>query len=145
MKDLTIREYANIKGVSVQCIYKKLDNELKPYLKIKNNKRFLDGSILEQENEQGEEERQATAKTENEQIINILKSQNELLNEQIKVKDNQIENLNKRLEEMSKRLQEANLLNHNNQVLLLETHKNNKKGFWSFLKGNKQEEEPTQE
>lgn len=141
MKELlTIKEYAEIKKVSVQSVYQKLNNELKPYLKIINNKKFLKAEILELEKEENKQQEKTTTTKEIEEIISLFKTQIELLNEQLKAKDKQIENLNKHLEEMNLRLQEANQLNHNNQVLLLETKKPNKKGFWGFLKRTDGEE-----
>ena len=145
MKDLTIREYANLKGVSVQSIYQRLDHDLKPYLKLINGKKYLDREVLELDKEEEQEKAKQETNKQSEELINILKSQIEILNGQLITKDEQIRDLNKRLEEMSQRLRESNQLNQNNQVLLLETHKNSKKGLWNFFKGKQDQDQETNE
>ena len=44
---LTIKEFAEAVGVSQQAVYKQLNNKLKPYLKVVDNKKMLNKSALE--------------------------------------------------------------------------------------------------
>lgn len=44
---LSIKEFAAAVGVSQQAIYKQLNNKLKPYLKVVENKKMLEKSALE--------------------------------------------------------------------------------------------------
>ena len=44
---LTIKEFAEVAGVSSQSVYKRLNSTLKPYLSIKNGKKYLNIKALE--------------------------------------------------------------------------------------------------
>jgi excisionase family DNA binding protein len=43
---LTIKEAADILGISRQAVYNKLDNEFTPYLTIENGKKLLNTAVL---------------------------------------------------------------------------------------------------
>lgn len=45
---ITIAEYAKIKGVSVQAVYKRLNTSLKPFVKQVENRKMLDIACLEE-------------------------------------------------------------------------------------------------
>ena len=74
---LTIKEFAEAVGVSQQAIYKQLNNKLKPYLKVVDNKKMLDKSALELF-----ETKEDTTKVE-QQLINMLQTELNKKNEQI--------------------------------------------------------------
>ena len=74
---LTIKEFAAAVGVSQQAIYKQLNNKLKPYLKVVENKKMLEKSALElfkKEEKINEVEQQ---------LINMLQTELNAKNEQI--------------------------------------------------------------
>lgn len=74
---ISIKEFAELAGVSQQAIYKQLNNKLKSYLKVVDGKKTLDKSALElfkkQENSSGVEQ----------QLINMLQTELNQKNEQI--------------------------------------------------------------
>lgn len=74
---LTIKEFAATVGVSQQAIYKQLNNKLKTYLKVVDNKKMLDKSALELFKKQPE-----TTQVE-QQLINMLQTELNKKNEQI--------------------------------------------------------------
>ena len=133
---ISIKDYAQIKGLSVQRVYQKLNKELKPYLKIINNKKFLDSSVLKLEEPQAETIKTEQITNDNQELINSYKQQIEMLNKQIDLLSEQLKIKDKQIEDITGRLQESLILNQNNQVLLLETHK---KHFWSFKKGKQEQ------
>lgn len=48
-KLLTISQYAEIKGISKQAVYKKLNTKLKEFIVVENGQKFLDIKVLELE------------------------------------------------------------------------------------------------
>lgn len=112
---LTIKEFAEKAGVSQQRIYQRLAKDLKPYLKMVENKKMLKIEALELFNIKGFEQglEQGFEQGLEQILISSLTETIEVLREQLNVKDQQIENLNTRLAE-------ANELNRNNQVLMRE-------------------------
>ena len=74
---LSIKDFAAAVGVSQQAIYKQLNNKLKPYLKVVENKKMLEKSALElfkKEEKVNEVEQQ---------LINMLQTELNKKNEQI--------------------------------------------------------------
>lgn len=74
---LSIKEFSAAVGISQQAVYKQLNNKLKPYLKIVDNKKMLDKSALELFNKQQENNQVE------QQLINILQTELNKKNEQI--------------------------------------------------------------
>ena len=153
---ISISEYANLKGVSVSAVYKRLNTSLKPYLKMVDNKKMLKYQLLIDENlVKDSTPLQLNSST-------LLQPSSTFLEEQLKAKDEQIKTLQEELkalrinaeekdkfiqkqtEELTELLKQSNKLNENNQILLgmaqdikkLEESKQNKKwSFGNFFKG----------
>ena len=93
---LSIKEFAAAVGVSQQAIYKQLNNKLKPYLKVVDNKKMLEKSalslFLKEEKTNGVEQ----------QLLNLLQTELNEKTEQLKAKDKQIEDLLKALDQAQK-------------------------------------------
>ena len=101
---ITVAEYAKIKGVSVQSVYKQLNNRLKPYLIIVDNKKCLKSTVLEElknDNSTAVKQQFNNHSTEvlNQSLIETLQKNIEILQNQLEVKDEQIKQLNERLEQ----------------------------------------------
>ena len=101
---ITVSEYAKIKGVSVQSVYKQLNNRLKPFLIMVENKKCLKSTVLEElknDNSTKVEQPFNNFSTEvlNQSLIETLQKNIEILQNQLEVKDEQIKQLNERLEQ----------------------------------------------
>ncbi len=139
---LTVSEYAEIKGITPQAVYKQLNNEkhkLNKYLIIVDDKKYIDKAALE-DDELNEVKQQF-----NNEFKQVEQQFNEsliaLLQKQIEEKDRQIETLFKQLEEKDKQIETIhNLLNQSQQLqaadkkLLLEKENQKKKGFLRLFK-----------
>lgn len=129
---VTIAEYARIKGISKQAVYKQLKNRLKPYTTTVDGQKVLYISLLtDAEREQikpdienGEQQEQTTSK-----LI-------EMLQQELQQKDEQLARKDEQLAKMDARLAEANalLLVSQQRVAQLEAPKE-KKSFWKRLFG----------
>lgn len=141
---ITVSEYASIKGISKQAVYKQLNNQLKNWLIVENGKRYININALS-ENELKKIEQPVQQKSEPVVQQNST-SENEFLRQQIQEKDKQIESLMSQIQEKDKqieRLQEQqgtlSELLRNSQVLLaaekpqLIEHKEKKSGLFSRL------------
>lgn len=106
---LSIKDFAKEAGVSVQSIYKRLnqvENHLNQYLNLIDGKKMLDikalkdlyGVEVEQPVEQPLNQNSQPDST-SDTAIKALSQQLEVLQDQIKSKDQQIEELNQRLKE----------------------------------------------
>ena len=97
---LSIKEFAAAVGVSQQAVYKQLNNKLKPYLKVVDNKKMLEKSALslfvKEEKSNGVEQ----------QLINMLQTE---LNEK-----------NKQIAELQKLLDQAQRLHAAEKQRVLE-------------------------
>lgn len=97
---LSIKEFATAAGVSQQAIYKQLNNKLKTYLKVVDNKKMLEKSALslfmKEEKSNGVEQ----------QLINMLQTE---LNEK-----------NKQIAELQKLLDQAQRLHAAEKQRVLE-------------------------
>lgn len=101
---LTIKEFAATVGVSQQAIYKQLNNKLKTYLKIVDNKKMLEKSALklfEAKENLNQVEQQLNNKL-NDKLIDMLQKELEEKGQQLKEKDKQIAELNKALDQAQK-------------------------------------------
>jgi len=162
--DYTIAEVSTKLNISKVTLYKKikqLNNELKTFLTIKNGVKYLDDTGIEiirnsmnnfnqvnnnfnheiQENPQSIANDEVLAELKElkkikDELILQVKSENELLKNEIVQKNKQIEELNKALSQSQK-------INENNQVLMREQQQRallleneeqkESRGFWSRM------------
>lgn len=101
---ISISEAAISLGLSRQAVYKKLDNEFKPYLQIVNGKKRLSKAVLDKniKNEMSNEFTENFTK-----IVNLLTIQNEQLNRELEVKNAQIQELQEQNRELTIALSNA--------------------------------------
>jgi predicted DNA-binding protein YlxM (UPF0122 family) len=149
MKDyLTVAELAKECNLSRQAVYVKLDKELKPFLKIIDNKKMVSSKALKILNVNSVNEIDKnideTIDKKNEQFKMILTNTIDILTEQLLVKDRQIEQLNCQIQqsnemnrELNERIKELTALQHNNQVIQLKLHEQHKPKLLERLFGNK--------
>lgn len=112
---LTVAEYAEIKGISKQAVYKQLNNKLNNYAETVEGKKCLKISILE-ENIQ-------PSSTKVEQPIQPVSTEVEqpiqpFWEAQIKEKDKTIDSLLRQIEALQEQNTRLTELLHNSQVLL---------------------------
>lgn len=108
---LSIKDFAAAAGVSQQAIYKQLNNKLKTYLKIVDNRKMLDKSALSLF-------KQRDSSTDiQKQLINMLQSELNEKNQQLNEKDKQIAELQKLLSQS----QQLNAMDKQ-KILELEDH-----------------------
>ncbi len=137
---LTVQQVAEILKISRQAVYKKIDNEFKPYLHIVNGKKYLDKRSIGIFDE----------KEDNQKFINLLSKslqllteQNEILKAQLEQKDRQLEEKDKQISNLQKLIDQSQQLQAitENKIKLLEQTINNapaeelKKGFFARLFG----------
>jgi DNA-binding transcriptional regulator GbsR (MarR family) len=101
---LTVAEYAEIKGISKQAVYKQLNNKLNNYVETVEGKKCLKISILEEGIQPNS--------TKVEQPIQPF------LEAQIKEKDKTIDSLLRQIEALQEQNTRLTELLHNSQVLL---------------------------
>lgn len=113
-KEYTIKEFAELRGVSQQAIYKQLDGKLKPFLVVRNGQKYISGECLRQLLPQTEgstsQPRFNNHSTEVQQQVEMVENYREMLEvlrEQLREKDKQIstlqEQLNNQLLELEKK------------------------------------------
>ena len=100
---LTIKEFADLKGVSVSSVYKRLKTTLQPFVEEVESKKVLNIKVLEKEGLKPLKENVEEVSTSPLQPSSTPSSTS-FFEEQIKEKDKLIERLNKQLED----LQESN-------------------------------------
>ena len=86
---MSIKDFAIKVGVSQQAIYKQLNNKLKKYLKVVDNKKYLHISALKEYLDIEENS------TNEQQLLNLLQTTIDTLKEQLQEKDKQIANFQK--------------------------------------------------
>jgi len=102
---ISIKEFASKVGLTSQAIYQRIDKDLKPFLKLVENKKTLNIKALELFGFKVVEQEV------DKDLLKTLQDTLKVLTSQIEIKDQQIANLNDRLKE-------AQELNRNNQILL---------------------------
>ena len=126
---LTIKEYADIRGVSTTSVYKRLDTTLKDYFIIVEGKKMLKSKVLADEglegldtNVENDFNKPFTTASLAEKQLEIKDKQIEELTEQIKAlqednrkKDSFIQEQSKKITEL---LEQSHILLQNNQLLL---------------------------
>lgn len=105
---ITVKEFAQRAGVSIQSVYQSLNKRLKPYFKVINGRKMLDIKALGDIYgipcvEKDEQDIKQDYKGNDKLLINLLM-------EQIKVKDREISDLHE-------------LLNHEQQLLMIAQNK----------------------
>lgn len=122
MKDknyISVSEYAALKGISKQAVYKQLNNKLKNFLIEVDGKKFLDLSVLTEEERKKVE---AVEQPQNQQFDNQFQpveqpKENQiqpLLESQLAEKDKTIESLLRQIENLQ--LQNSKLTDMNGQL-----------------------------
>lgn len=115
-KFISVSEYATIKGISKQAVYKQLNNKLKEFVVMVENKKLLDIAVLT-----AEELNQV------EQLLNQPLNQVEqpadnhlllLLEKQIEEKDNTIKSLLAQIQSLQEQNGKLTDLLNNSQILL---------------------------
>ena len=112
---ITVAEYAEIKGISKQAVYKQLNNKLKDYVEIVENKKCLKISVLEgsvQPHSTKDEQPIQPVSTEVEQPIQPV------WEAQLKEKDKTIDSLLRQIEALQKQNDRLTDLLQNSQMLL---------------------------
>jgi chromosome segregation ATPase len=100
-KYLTIKEFADIVGISTQAVYQRLDKDLKDYYTVIDNKKYLDKDVLTLF-------RDTVQKNENSSdMVAFIKNENDVLNQQLEEKDSL---LAKQLEDLQSACQAKELL-----------------------------------
>lgn len=146
-KYVSVAEYARIKKISRQAVYKKLNNQLSPFVKRVDNKVFISVSAL------SENERIEVEQLDNQQFNQVEQPYNqptnpqnlEILGAQLAEKDKQIQTLFEQINS----LQEQNLrlteMLNNSQLMIaahtkniLDTQTEKRKGFLSLFGRKKQ-------
>lgn len=87
---LTVKEVAEIAGVSVQAIYNRLEKDLKPFLIINNGKKRLDKRVLKVIEKASFS---TDVKDDIKPLLNLIEKQNEQLQRELEIKNKQIEDL----------------------------------------------------
>lgn len=137
---ISIKEFAEIAGVSQQSIYKRLnkkDNPLQPYFKEVDGKKFLRKSALslyeiaasaDEKAEQPEHEPEVKENVKikekrdsNERLFDLLEQQLQEKDRQLQEKDKQLQEKDKQLSSLLQRLEEANkIINQQQQLTAIE-------------------------
>lgn len=112
---ITIAEYANIKGVSKQAVYKQLNNKFKEFLKVVDGKKCLDISILTEIEQQKVNQVEQPLKQVEQPLNNPFQP---LLEKQIEEKDKTIQSLLRQIENLQEQNSRLTELLHNSQYLL---------------------------
>lgn len=68
MEKMTVKEYADFKGVSVQAVYKKIENNKLKTIEEKKDRRYITFIIIDEEPEQEQPEVKEIKETEKEEI-----------------------------------------------------------------------------
>lgn len=120
---ITVSEYASIKGISKQAVYKQLNNRLKNFLIVVENQKCLKLSILNEVEKQRLNNPKQPEKQPFEQPLNnenqpLNNPYTTLLEHQIEEKDKTIERLLAQIENLQTQNSKLTDLLQNSQVLL---------------------------
>ena len=110
---ISIKEFAELAGISVQAVYKRLNNQLNPYVQLVENRKMLKKSALYEvygiEVEQPIQPKHSTKHSTNStkvETVKLLQKTVDLLENELKIKNQQIETLQKENSELSRQLLE---------------------------------------
>lgn len=109
---ITISEYAEIKGISKQAVYKQLNNKLKPFLIMVESKKCLKIEVLNEVEKQSlNQVKQPGEQPFNNQIQPVLMAE-------LEEKNKTIESLLRQVESLTEQNSKLTELLHNSQYLL---------------------------
>lgn len=122
---LTVAQVAEKAGVTKQAVYQRLNKDLNKYVKVIDNKKMLNISVLNEFEVKSIE--QANSQELNNDLTSTLNTLNnvvETLKQQLQVKDEQIKDLNNRLEQaLNNQSQDNYIMMAQQQNKLLDTTK----------------------
>ena len=104
---LTVREVADAAGVSVQAIYSRLDKDLKPFVNLVDGKKRLDKTVLRLFEKR---ENESKVVNNNQELINLLKQQNEVLQRELEAKTEQLQAKDRQIDALTAALQASQAL-----------------------------------
>lgn len=105
---ISVKEFSERAGISVQAVYKQLNKKLKPYLTVMNGTKMLNIKALEEVYGKTEQQETQPVKQEmNEKLLNQLLNQLEEKDRQINEKDRQISELHRLLASKDMQLTEC--------------------------------------
>ena len=113
---ISIAEFAKRAGVSVQAIYKRLDKDFQPWLKVESGKKYLNIkalSVFKNEKTSTEVESMDALK----KALDLMSDQNETLKAELAIKNEQIKSRDSQIEALSERLKESHVLLDHQQKL----------------------------
>lgn len=115
-KEYTIKEFAELRGVSQQAIYKQLSGKLSPFVVVRDGQKYISGEFFRQETPTTEHSTNSTKfnnhSTEVEQPVERdtngenYREMLDILREQLREKDNQISTLHNQVEQLFNQLKE---------------------------------------
>lgn len=132
---ISVKEFAEKAGISVQAVYKGLNNRLNQYIKLVDNQKMLNIRALQEvygiKVEQPIQPELTTNSTENPtsdivvdtllKQIDVLKSELDVKNEQIREKDRQLKEKDNQIAALNTRLEESHrLLDQQQQLQAME-------------------------
>lgn len=144
---ISVSEYAKIKGVSKQAVYKQLNNKLKPFVEMVDGKKCLKIKVLEEVEQPKVNQVEQPFNQVEQPLNNQVES---LFAKQIEEKDKTIQSLLRQVENLQEQNGRLTELLHNSQYLLAaeqkkfieppqpqeteSTETETKKGFFARLK-----------
>lgn len=112
---LTVSEYAKIKGISKQAVYKRLNNQLQPFLIVVESRKYIHINALSPE----EQARlSAVEQPVEQQLNNHFQPSANLLEQQLAEKDSTIASLLRQIENLQEQNGKLTELLSNSQFLL---------------------------
>lgn len=117
---LTIAEYAKIKGITKQAVYKQLNNQLKEFLIVVEGKKYINKAALSTDRQPKTTTVEQPVEQPVEQLFNeSLMLVIDTLKGQLEAKDRQIAEKDRQISELQALLSQSQQLQQNSQVLLL--------------------------
>lgn len=151
---LTVKEYADVAGVTQQAVYQRLNKGLAKFLVEVEGQKYIKVEALSEletkADQQPETEKQYQAGSDVSKLIDTLTQTIEILQGQLSVKDSQIKDLNARLEQALNNTAQSHYIAAQAQVQALDsgepteettattrpdTNQEEKKGFFKRLFG----------
>lgn len=130
MEKITVSQYAKIKGITPQAVYKQLNNQLKDFLIVENGKKYISTSALEENEELNQVDNHFK------QPLNQV--DNHFLISQIEEKDKTIQTLLEQINSLQLQNERLTQFANNSQYIMAMS---NKKEFKKLLKAQNQENE----
>lgn len=128
--NLTIKEYAEKSGCTVQAVYQRLEKDLKPYLKIENGKKRLDIKALETIRN---ENNSSTLTSDFKEILKLLENQMAEKDRQLAEKDIQLTEKDRQIEKLENMLDNQQRLQAGVQQTVLQLTDGKHKGLFSWI------------